>query len=295
MVKFKGAYTVLITPFDASQALDEEGLRQNIHFQLKHGIDGLVALGTTGESPTLSSKEKERVIDIVLKETQGKVPVVIGTGSYSTAQTLEHTLLAEKKGAQAVLVVTPYYNRPTQEGLFHHFSTLAKGVKIPIIIYNVPGRTGQNMHTETLKRLLDLPNIIGVKEATGNISQISEVIEMARRYRPDFCILSGDDALTFGLMALGGHGILSVASNLFPKEVKALVDALEKEDYAAAREYHYTLMPFFRGAFIETNPMPIKAAMNMCGMAAGPCRLPLCDLLPENAQQLKKILQQYKV
>lgn len=293
-MKYTGVFTAIVTPFDAAGNLDEEGLRRNIRHQIECGVDGIVALGTTGEAPTLSSKEQKQVIKIAVQEAKGKIAVIIGTGSYSTAQTIEYSRTAEEMGADAVLVVTPYYNKPTQEGLYRHFKALADSISIPIILYNVQGRTAVNIQTETVRRLLDIPRIVATKEASGNILQIADVIEMAAQHRPNFTILSGDDPLTFSLMALGGHGVISVASNLLPKEIKTLVDTLEKRDLQAARDLHYKLAPLFKGIFIETNPMPIKAAMNLCGMPAGPCRLPMCDLLPENLQKLRHIVHSYE-
>lgn len=292
MKKCQGVYTALVTPFDAKGQLDEEGLRKNIRHQIACGIDGIVPLGTTGESPTLSSKEKEHIISIAIEEAKGKIAVMVGTGSYSTQQTIENSLLAQKKGADMVLIVTPYYNRPTQEGIFQHFKAVASAITVPIILYNIQGRTGQNIATDTLKRIADLPGIIGIKEASGNMGQISDVIEMVARHHPNFSVMSGDDALTFPIMAMGGLGIISVAANLIPKQVKSLVTAIQKGDYKTARELHFQLMPFFRAAFIETNPIPIKAAMSHYGMPAGSCRLPLCDMSPENLSKLKAVLQQ---
>lgn len=294
MKKIQGAYTAIVTPFDPSGQLDEEGLRRNIRFQIASEIDGIVPLGSTGEAPTLSSQEKERVINISMEEAKGKVPIIIGTGSYSTQQTIENTQLAERLGADMALVVSPYYNKPTQEGLYRHFKAIAESTSLPIIIYNVQGRTGQNVAVETIKRLADLPNIVGVKEASGNISQIGEVIEIIARHRPEFSVLSGDDNLTFPLMTLGGDGVISVVSNLVPKEIKMMVHAIASGDYEQARTLHYHLMPLFRGAFIETNPIPIKTAMNLCGMASGGCRLPLCEMLPDNETKLRNILHGYQ-
>ncbi|MBS4165638.1 4-hydroxy-tetrahydrodipicolinate synthase [Neochlamydia sp. AcF65] len=289
--KIWGAYTVLITPFDKEGQLDEEGLRKNIRFQLSYHIQGLVVLGTTGEAPTLSQKEKAKIISIAREETLGKCLLMVGTGSYATHATIENTLAAQDASADAALVVTPYYNKPTQEGLYQHFSTLAKAVKLPLVIYNIPGRTGQNLQIETLKRLAAIENIVGVKEASGNISQMMDVIESIRLIRPDFSIMSGDDALTYPLMALGGHGIYSVLSNLFPQKIKKLCDLMVEEDYPAARALHYELLPYMKSMFIETNPIPIKTAMNLAGHAAGPCRLPLCAMNDENLEKLKKCLK----
>lgn len=286
----KGLYTALITPFDSQGQLNEEGLRQNLRFQIKQGVDGVVVLGTTGESPTLTTEERKKIIQIGLEEVKGKVHFLVGTGSYSTQDTIEKTLQAQEAGADAALIVTPYYNRPTQEGLYQHFRAITEAVSIPICVYNIQGRTGQNIQTDTLKRIASLPHIIAVKEASGNISQITEVIETVSRPHPRFSVLSGDDALTLPLIALGGHGIISVVSNLVPAPMKALVKACLTGDFKEAQSMHYQLLPLFKVAFLETNPMPIKAAMHMCGMDAGPCRLPLCDLLPENASKLQHII-----
>lgn len=293
--KVRGAYTALVTPFDREGKLDEEGLRHNIRYQINHGIDGIVPLGTTGESPTLTHAEKERVIRISVEEAKGKIPVVVGTGSYSTQQTIENTHLAENLGADMVLVVTPYYNKPTQEGIYLHFKALVESTSLPIIIYNIQGRTGQNISTDTLKRLADLPRVVGVKESSGNVGQISDVIEMIARHRPDFSVLSGDDSITLPLMALGGHGVISVCSNLVPGLVKQMVEALENQDYKQARELHFRLMPLFRDAFIETNPIPIKTAMAHYGLPAGGLRLPLCAMHPENKRKLLTVVDEIKL
>ena len=209
MKKIQGAHTAIITPFHALGELNEEGLRENIRFQIQNGINGIVALGTTGETPTLTDREKEKIIRISREETKDKIQLTIGTGCYSTQETIESTQLAYELGADMALVVVPYYNRPTQEGIYRHFKAIAEAVDIPIIIYNVPSRTGQNMLTSTLSRLVQIPNICGVKETSGNIGQISEVIESVRRTNPNFSVVSGDDAITLPLMALGGDGIIT--------------------------------------------------------------------------------------
>lgn len=283
----KGVYTALVTPFLEDGKFDEKGFKKNIQFQIKNGVDGLVPLGTTGESPSLTPTEKEQIIKIAVKEAKGNIPVMVGTGTYSTDSTIANTLMAQKLGADYALIVSPYYNRPPQQGIYLHFKAVADATTIPIMIYNIQGRTGQNIYTDTLKRLAQIPNIIGVKEASGNIGQVSDVIENLSKIRTDFSIMSGDDASILNIMALGGHGVISVVSNLLPKQIKSLYDALAKEDYTSAREIHYQLSPFFRTAFIETNPIPIKAAMEHAGMASGKCRLPLCELLPENAEKLQ--------
>lgn len=288
----KGLYTVVVTPFTKNYQLDKENLRQHLRFQLEHGVDGIVVLGTTGEAPTLSHAEKEAVIRIAVEEVKGRAHLMVGTGSYSTQQTIEDTLKAQDLGADAALVVTPYYNKPTQEGLYLHFKALAEATTLPICVYNIQGRTGVNVQTDTLARIATLSNILGVKEASGNVSQMSDVIETIARHRSGFNVLSGDDGLTLPLLALGGHGIFSVVSNLVPGPVKKMVDLSLAGHFEEARNLHYALAPLFKNAFIETNPSPIKAALQMCGRSAGPCRLPLCDLRPENNAKLQKIVEQ---
>lgn len=289
MVQLKGLYTAIITPFDSKGQLDQEGLRQNLRYQLEHAIDGIVVLGTTGEDPTLKPEEKQRVIEIAREEIQNKTTLIVGTGSYSTDLTIAATRKAQEIGADAALVVTPYYNKPTQEGLYRHFAAICEAVSLPICIYNIQGRTGQNLQTETVQRLMEFPSIIGVKEASGNILQINDVIECAKQNRPDFAILSGDDTLTLPLIALGGDGIFSVASNLLPGPLSQLVQSALAGDFNTARNWHYQLLPFFKALFIETNPIPIKMVMHLSGMAAGACRLPLCDLDPIHFYKLKEI------
>ncbi len=288
--KISGTFTVLITPFDKNGQLDVEGFRQNIRYQVSHGIDGIVVLGTTGEAPTLSHAEKEYIMRIAREESYRKCHFMVGTGSYSTQQTIENTQAAKDAGADSVLVIAPYYNRPTQEGLFQHYEALAKAIDIPIIIYNHPIRTGQNLQTETLKRLAIIENIVGVKESSGNVLQIMEVIENILPIRPDFSIMSGDDILTYPLITLGGHGIFSVLGNLLPQQVKNLCDVALTGDFSQARNLHYELLPYFRSIFIETNPIPIKTAMNLMNFPAGPCRLPLCEMNSTNVEKLKDIL-----
>lgn len=285
----KGLYTVVVTPFDAKGELDEKGLRKNLRFQVERA-DGIVVLGTTGETPTLTEAEKERVIRIAVEEVKGKLPLMVGTGCYSTRQTVDNTAKAKALGADMALIVTPYYNKPTQEGIYRHFKEVSSAVDLPVCVYNIQGRTGQNIQTDTLKRIADLPHVIGVKEASGQIPQMSDVIEMIGRHRPGFRVMSGDDALTFPLIALGGHGVLSVVSNLIPMPIREMTHAALSGDLKKAQTLHYQLMPLFRAAFIETNPIPIKAAMEMCSMAAGACRLPLCPLTSENTVKLQQVI-----
>ena len=287
MKRFEGAITAMVTPFSQNGEVDYGGLRNNVRFQIKEGISGLLPLGTTGETPTLSAEEKEKVAKAVIEEAGGKVPVLVGTGSYSTKTTIEQTKKAKELGADAALIVSPYYNKPTQEGLYLHFKSVAESVDIPIIIYNIQGRTGVNIETGTLLRLSSIKNIIGVKEASGNINQMMDVINQLPK---DFVVLSGDDSLTLPLMSLGGRGVISVVSNLLPKKVSRMVELYLEGKTEEAKKLHYELLPLFRAAFIETNPMPIKAAMSICGMPAGKCRLPLCDLQPQNEEKLKNVL-----
>ena len=287
MKRFEGAITAMVTPFSQNGEVDYGGLRNNVRFQIKEGISGLLPLGTTGETPTLSAEEKEKVAKAVIEEAGGKVPVLVGTGSYSTKTTIEQTKKAKELGADAALIVSPYYNKPAQEGLYLHFKSVAESVDIPIIIYNIQGRTGVNIETGTLLRLSSIKNIIGVKEASGNINQMMDVINQLPK---DFVVLSGDDSLTLPLMSLGGRGVISVVSNLLPKKVSRMVELYLEGKTEEAKKLHYELLPLFRAAFIETNPMPIKAAMSICGMPAGKCRLPLCDLQPQNEEKLKNVL-----
>lgn len=290
MVKIRGVFTAIVTPFTEQDELNEESLRQLIRFQIAAGVNGIVALGTTGEAPTLTAEEKERVIRIAREETRHKVHLMVGTGSYSTANTIANSLQAKDLGADSVLVVAPYYNKPTQEGLYLHYKALSDAMDIPIMVYNHQGRTGQNLQTETLARIAQLPYICGVKEASGNLSQMVDVMETIGRKYSHFSVMSGDDGLTLPCMAMGGDGIISVVSNLTPIQICALAEAASSGDYAKAREIHYALMPWFRAAFLETNPIPIKAAMNFTGLNAGGCRLPLCGLTPENEKKLKQVL-----
>lgn len=277
-MKFSGLYTALITPFHPDGAIHWEGLRLLLRFQRQHGVDGVVILGTTGETPTLTSSEKRRLIEVALEELEGHLPVIVGTGHYSTEETVAATREAEVMGADAALIVTPYYNKPTQEGLYRHFQTIAEQVSIPICLYNIPGRSGVSLHPDTVIRLLSCSSIQGIKEASGHLPQIDALIEHTHLLSSHFAVLSGDDSLTLPILSLGGHGVISVVSNLVPSAMKRLVDAALQGDLITAKEWHRRLSPLFRWAFIETNPSPIKAAMQKWELPAGPCRLPLCSL-----------------
>ena len=290
---FKGAITAIVTPFTEKGDLDEESLRKLADFQIKSDIDGVVPCGTTGESPTLDYEEHEKVIEIVIDAAKGRVPVIAGTGSNSAREAIEMTKKAADAGADASLQVCPYYNKPTQEGLYRHFSSIANAVDIPIIIYNIQGRTGVNMETPTLARLVnEHSNIVGVKEASGNISQMMDVISTLPK---NFTVLSGDDNLTLPLMVLGGKGVISVASNIAPKEMHELTQFALNGDFEKARKMHYELLPLFKGIFIETNPIPIKAALAMKGMINESYRLPMCEMKSENKEKLRQILRDLKI
>ena len=290
---FKGAITAIVTPFKENGNLDEESLTKLVEFQIKNKIDGIVPCGTTGESPTLDYDEHQQVIEIVINAAHDKVPVIAGTGSNSAREAIEMTKKAAEAGANASLQVCSYYNKPTQEGLYRHFSEIAKAVDIPIIIYNIQGRTGVNMETSTLARLAhEYSNIVGVKEASGNIAQMMDVI---RELPKDFTVLSGDDNMTLPLMALGGKGVISVASNIIPREMRDLCENALNDNFEEAKRMHYELLPLFKGIFIETNPIPIKAALAMKGMIKESYRLPMCEMKPENKEKLRQILRNLKL
>jgi 4-hydroxy-tetrahydrodipicolinate synthase len=272
-------------------AVDYEGWRRLIEFQLEQGIDGLVPLGTTGETPTLDDDEEEKLIKIIVETAKGKVPLVVGAGSNATKSMRFYVQRAKDLGADGVLVVTPYYNKPNDSGLLRHFEEAARA-DIPVVVYNIAGRTGRNIPTPLMTELMRLPPIIGVKEASGDIAQMADVIQAAAQIRPDFQVISGDDGLTLPLIALGGTGVISVVSNLVPKKIAAFVRALLAGDFAEGRRLHFELLPLFKTAFIETNPVPIKTAMNWAGLPGGPTRLPLGPLSPASEAALKAVVSQ---
>ncbi len=291
-MKLFGTLTAVITPFKSNGDVDYESYRKHVRHQISEGINGIIVLGTTGESPTIEPPEREELIKITVAECKGKVPVVVGTGSNSTKKTIEETAEAKSLGADAVLVVSPYYNKPTQEGLCRHFTAITEAVDIPLIVYNIKGRTGVNIETATLKRMAQHKNIIGVKEASGDIGQMGDVLAELPN---DFTVLSGDDGMTLPLMALGGKGVISVISNLFPKKCVALTDAALKGEFEKARALHFELLPFIHVAFIETNPIPIKTAMNLCGWHGGHFRMPMCEMQPANKVKVAAVLKQMGV
>jgi 4-hydroxy-tetrahydrodipicolinate synthase len=286
----KGIYTALVTPFKNGK-LDEKAFKDLIGFQLKGGINGVVPCGTTGEAPTLSYEEHEKVIELAVKYVNGKVPVIAGTGSNSTKEAIELTAGAKKLGANFCLLTTPYYNKPTQEGLYQHFKAIAEAVNIPLILYNIPGRTGINMTPETIFRLSRIKNIVGIKEAAGSLTQVSDIYRLTKG---TFTILSGDDNLFLPMMSVGAVGVISVLSNIMPKEMQSLYRAfLIDKDIKKAMNIHTRLMPLFQGIFVETNPIPIKEAMAYMGMLKKEFRLPLCPLSDGNGKFIKGLLGEY--
>jgi len=287
-MKFEGALTAMVTPFDKSGELDEDGLRANVNFQIERGIHGLVPVGTTGECATLSYEEHNRVVEIVVDATNGRVPVLAGTGSNSTREAIMLTRYAKEVGADGALLVVPYYNKPTQAGLYQHYKHIAEEVDLPQVIYNIPSRTGVNMLPETMAKLAKLKNIVGVKEASGKLDQVARIIELTRS--ENFSVVSGNDSDTLEIMKLGGVGVISVASNLVPDKVAKMVDSFRSGDVKTAEKINAELAPLFKVLFIETNPGPVKMAMNWMGMAAGGPRLPLVELEPENQAKLRKVL-----
>ena len=294
MNKLCGAWTALITPMKENGDVDYDGFAGLVDFQIASGIDGIVPLGTTGETPTLTEDEELELAKIAIeraKKGARAVPVILGAGSNSTRDAVRYVERAQALGADYALVVTPYYNKPSDEGIFLHFSEAAK-VGIPVIVYNIAGRTGKNISTPLLARIAEIPNVAGVKEASGSVSQMMEVIEAIARARPDFAVLSGDDALTLALLALGGDGVISVVSNAAPAEVAALTHAALSNDFVTARELHYKLLPFMRAAFVETNPAPIKWACGKKNLPAGALRLPLVSVRAESQAIIADAMRQ---
>ena len=287
---FQGSFVAMVTPFRNGK-VDEAKLKELVEFHITHGTDGLIPCGTTGESPSLSHDEHRRVVELVIEAARGRIRVVAGTGSNSTAEAIDMTKHAERAGATGALVVNPYYNKPTQEGLYRHFRAVAESVAIPILLYNIQSRTAINVETDTMARLVrDAKNIVGVKEASGSLDQMSQVIAACG---PDFSVLSGDDNITLPLLAIGGSGVVSVIANIVPRETADLVHAALEGDWKRARDLHYRLFPLARAAFLETNPIPIKEAMALAGMLEPEFRLPMCRMSDANREKLRTILKPY--
>jgi 4-hydroxy-tetrahydrodipicolinate synthase len=260
-----------------------------VEFQIQHGIHGLVPCGTTGETPAMSEEEDRLVINTVVRVSDGRVPIVAGTGSNSTDMAIKYTRMAQEEGADGSLQVAPYYNKPTQEGLYRHFATIAESTDLPILLYNIPGRTAVTISAETMARLAEIPNIVGVKESTLSMNMVSDVKSLCGE---EFSLLSGDDPMTVPLMALGGHGVISVASNVAPAAVSDMVNALSDGDGKRGRELHYELLPLFRALFVETNPIPVKAAASILGLCSDEMRLPMIPLQGDNLDNLRRTMEE---
>ncbi|MDP2001413.1 MAG: 4-hydroxy-tetrahydrodipicolinate synthase [Desulfurivibrionaceae bacterium] len=290
MSKFRGAFVAIVTPF-INGKLDEQGLQDLIEFQIAGGTHGIVPCGTTGESATMSHAEHRRVVELTVKTVAGRVPVLAGTGSNSTSESIELTRAAKEAGADGALMITPYYNKPSQEGLYQHFKAVAEAVDIPIILYNVPSRTAVNMLPETVARCAQIANIVGVKEATADLNQISQVIRLCPK---DFAVMSGDDFTSMPTVMIGGTGVISVTSNVAPKDMAAMMDAALAGDISKAKELHYKLLPLMQAMFIDTNPVPAKTSLAMMGkIKSGLPRLPLYKMNEANEEKLKKVITAY--
>lgn len=288
---FKGSIVAIVTPFK-NGTVDEETLRQLVEFQIENGTDAIVPCGTTGESSTLDYEEHDRVIEIVIQQVNKRVPVIAGTGSNSTREAIEMTAHAKKLGADGCLLVTPYYNKPTQEGLYRHYTAVADAVAIPQILYNVPGRTGVNLLPETVARLAVHKNIVAIKEATGSLQQASEIMALCG---DQIDVLSGDDFITFPMMACGAKGVISVLANIMPKAVGDLTDAYFAGDLDKARQLHLDTLKISNAMFIESNPIPVKTALGLMGKCSDEVRLPLCPMSAANKEKLAAIMKEYKL
>jgi len=285
---FTGMLVALVTPFKNGR-VDYAAIERLVDWHVEQGTDGLVPVGTTGESPTVDVEEHERIIRTVVERAAGRIPVIAGTGANATAEAIHLTRYAKEAGADGSLQVCPYYNKPTQEGLYRHFAAIAEAVDLPMVLYNIPGRTGVSLSPATIARLARLPQVVGVKEATGSMDQASEILSLC-----DLVVLSGDDSLTLPLMAVGARGVISVVGNLVPKDMKRLTDAMLAGDVATAQEAHRRLFPLCRAMFIETNPIPVKTAMKMAGLLeSDEKRLPMTDLAPEHVDALREALEAY--
>ncbi len=287
---FRGSIVAIVTPFKKGE-IDERALARLVQFQIKNGTSGIVPCGTTGESPTLTMQEHKRVVAVTVEAAKKKIPIIAGTGSNSTQEAVELSIHAQRVGADAVLLVSPYYNKPSQEGLYLHFKTVAKSIDIPVILYNIASRTGINIEPQTIARLAnDCKNIVGVKEASGSLDQMSRIKKLCGS---GFDLISGDDALTLPLLAIGGVGVISVVANIVPRDVSAMIEAFLRGNIRKAQVLHYKLLPLVKAMFIETNPIPIKTAMGLLGLCEPDLRLPLCRMSNSNLKRLKLALREY--
>jgi 4-hydroxy-tetrahydrodipicolinate synthase len=283
---FSGTFTALVTPFRNGE-VDVEALEGMVEFQIQHGVSGLVPCGTTGETPAMSEAEDRVVVETVMRVADGRVPVIAGTGSNSTDMAIKYTRMAQEVGADGSLQVAPYYNKPTQEGLYRHFAAIAESTDLPLVLYNIPGRTGVTISAETMARLAEIPNVVGVKDSTLSMNMISDVTSLCGE---EFDVLSGDDPMTLPLIALGGRGVISVASNVAPGAVSDMVRALLEGDWERGRELHFELLPLFRALFVETNPIPVKTAASLLGLCSDEMRLPLVPMEGEKLRLLQETL-----
>ena len=287
-MQFTGCGTALVTPFQPDFSLDEAALRKLVQRQIRAGVDFLVPCGTTGENPTLTRREHLRVVEITLQEGAGKIPTLAGAGGYNTQEVMDLARELESLGANGLLSVTPYYNKPTQEGLYQHYRAIARSTRLPIVLYNVPGRCGTNLEPSTVKRLAEIDNIVGIKEASGSISQMAA---LANAVPDDFAILSGDDAIALPLFALGGRGVISVAANEIPSEIAQLCRHGLRGEFGEARAIHRKYLPLMEINFIESNPIPVKAALALMGLLAPVWRLPMVAPKAENLERIQSVLQ----
>ncbi len=291
-MNLQGCYVALVTPFDKNGNIDENGLRKNIDFLIDRGVSGVVPCGTTGESATLSWEEHNHVVDVALDEAKGRVTVITGAGSNNTREAIEAARHAKENGADAILCITPYYNKPTQEGLYQHYKAVTSEVKIPVVVYNVPGRTGVNLLPETIERLCEFETIVAIKEASGDLLQISEI---HKRCGDRLTILSGDDALTLPSLVCGSSGVISVIGNILPAKMTAMIQAFFEKRIDDALAIHEELLAVSNSMFIETNPIPVKTAMNYLGLSAGSFRLPLVSMADNNKEQLISVLNAHGI
>lgn len=288
---FKGSMVAIVTPFKNGK-IDEKALIELIKWHLEAGTSGIIPCGSTGESATLSFEEHERVIKLTVEIVNKKIPVIAGTGSNNTAEAIKLTKYAKTAGADAVLLITPYYNKPTEEGLYQHFSTIANKVNIPIVLYNVPSRTGVNLLPQTVKRLAEIDNIVAIKEASGNLAQMAEIVQLCR---DKITLLSGDDNLTLPILAIGGKGVISVVANIIPHKIVEMVNAYEFGNIIEAQKIYFETLPLCNAMFYETNPIPVKTTLALMGKINSELRLPLCKISPSNLEKLKTILKEHKL
>ena len=293
-MNFEGTYVAMVTPFTEDREIDEEGFRSNINYLIDQGVTGLVGAGTTGESATISHEEHQRVIEILVDEVDGRVETIAGTGSNATSEALSLTQFAADAGADAALLITPYYNKPQQHAMVDHYTTVAETCDIPLILYNVPSRTGVNMDVETIVELAKVDNIDAVKEASGSVDKVSDIYRALQHegLEDDFNILSGEDSLTLPIMAVGGTGVISASANIDARRMVLMVDSILNDDYGRAIELHYEMVELIRALFIESNPVPVKTAMDLMGLPSGPLRQPLAPMKEDNLEILKKALKE---